>query len=275
MTFVTTYKDPFMRYPMYQVEGYPVRGPSPDPDKPYFSCLGAAQTFGRFVSHPYPEMLGNYLSMGAFNFGFAGVGPAFQGFKDLIDVINGGKFCVVQAMSGRSTGNSKFKCDGRNWGTILDTGDAGVSQKFWEYALINYSSTLLTQLVQETRANWVRDTIALINSISVPVIFLVFRRGYNRKRINVRNFKTIFQRFPQIICDDQLETIRPMVHEYVDVVTNRGMPQQLPAPIDNEYHVRQLGREPKREFYNNYYPSPEMHMDALNWLLPAVTKYVN
>src|SRR5690242_3268014 len=62
-------------YAEYAVPGISrqlLRGPAVSRARPYFVCIGAAQTFGRFVHRPYPQLLAQSLGLQALNFGVAG-----------------------------------------------------------------------------------------------------------------------------------------------------------------------------------------------------------
>src|SRR5688572_6739549 len=94
------------RVPMH---GGELRGPAPRTLAPgeYFTCVGAAQTFGCFCEQPYPALLSERLGLPVLNFGFAGAGPRFfLKYPVLLKYINAGRFAVVQVMSGRSEDNS-------------------------------------------------------------------------------------------------------------------------------------------------------------------------
>ena len=65
-------------YELYPLPGtdHVIRGPRPEtlaPDE-YFTCVGAAQTFGCFCERPYPAQLGESLGLSPLNLGFAGAG---------------------------------------------------------------------------------------------------------------------------------------------------------------------------------------------------------
>src|SRR5687767_3553783 len=86
-----------------------LRGPAPSTLAPgeYFTCLGAAQTFGCFSEQPYPTLLAERVGLPVLNFGVAGAGPRrFLQDSDRARVrlgfVNAGRFAVVQVMSGRS-----------------------------------------------------------------------------------------------------------------------------------------------------------------------------
>jgi len=77
-------------YQVYQLPGVRgvFRGPPLTSDR-YVACIGAAQTFGRFVQNPFPSLLAEALGVEALNLGRGGVGPSFAlSEPGLMDSIN-------------------------------------------------------------------------------------------------------------------------------------------------------------------------------------------
>src|SRR5690606_20333234 len=67
-------------YRMYELPGTRLwfRGPMPDLEAGrYFTCIGAAQTFGCFCSQPFPDLLAQKLGLPSLNLGYGGAGPEF------------------------------------------------------------------------------------------------------------------------------------------------------------------------------------------------------
>ena len=59
------------------------RGPALDPwaqpQGSFFTCLGAAQTYGCYYAHPYPQLLAERFGMPALNLAVGGTGPGGAG----------------------------------------------------------------------------------------------------------------------------------------------------------------------------------------------------
>ena len=283
-------------YHMYQLGSTQLwfRGPEFNgrKNRPYFTCVGAAQTFGCFCQKPYPALLSSELGLAALNLGYGGAGPRFfNRYPELLDYINRGQFVVVQVMSGRSEDNSQFeskgseyltrRSDGKKmsaddaWGSILET------RYLWNKVPIGKSalrricrmigSKRAKNLVKETRQNWCDSYECLLSTITVPIILFWFSKRLPAYEPNYSDLQAMFGHFPQLVDDKMVNRIRRSSDFYVESVTSRGSPQPLfhhktgePVQVDlssdREDFKGQIWKE------NAYYPSPQMHEDAVDAL---------
>jgi len=102
-------EDDFIDYQSYHLDDWLLRGPKPDLSQPYFCCLGAAQTFGRYCQSPFAHLLSQKLGVGALNFGIPGASPTYFLNDKLLKYANQAEFVIVQFLSARSCSNSLFK----------------------------------------------------------------------------------------------------------------------------------------------------------------------
>jgi len=135
------------------------RGPGFDPfaaqDGSFFTCLGAAQTFGCFYERPFPTILAERIGLRPLNLGVGGTGPGFYlQYPSLIDAMNRGKFVILQCMAARHETNSRFEADGyvefvrdRVKGDSVNSGDA------WR-RIIDEEFEQAPKYVAESRASW-------------------------------------------------------------------------------------------------------------------------
>jgi len=130
--------------------GYRIRGPRPASLEPgeYFTCVGAAQTFGCFSEHPYPALLADRLQLSPLNFGFAGAGPRyFLTQPSLLAYINRGRFAIVQVMSARSEDNSRFDTGGLEYLTRRADGAKLGAEPAWRELLENESVATVAEIL--------------------------------------------------------------------------------------------------------------------------------
>jgi len=260
-------------YGLYEKMGYLLRSPEPQSER-YISCIGAAQTFGRYCHDPYPNLINNFLDIDVYNMGFAGAGPMFSAFSDLLPIINNSKVCIIQIMSGRSSGNSLWNSYGTNFGMNKETGKGCVAQKFWEYYLEKYDIDKVLKLREENRGYILQGYKNLLSSITVPKVLFLFTTKKNKDREDIYNVYDLFGDFPHMITDDLIQEISSHCDRYIECVTSKGLPQRLPFRKFNDYEMQFLDGTKRQITHNNYYPSQEMHFDAFDALKPVVEEYI-
>jgi len=255
----------------YEVYGIPgirgvFRGPPIKSDE-YVACIGAAQTFGRFVQAPYPRLMATTLGMDALNLGRGGAGPSFPlSNPRLLELINGARVAIVQVFSGRSQSNSLFK--------TLNDGMIGINQangqefsanRFYEW-LLEQGEELSRKIVSETRANYVMAMTELLDAITAPKILLWFSVRTPEYVEQLRMpLHRLWGEFPQLVNREMINEIKTHCDQYVECISRRGLPQPLLRRSGNTDGLMEPSgplskAEEKTE--NHYYPSPEMHEDA-------------
>lgn len=263
--------DPVTRCPLE------LRGPRPrslDRDR-YFVCVGGAQTFGRFCTKPYPFLLQERLGLSALNLGRGGAGPSFFSPADdvLRGYIGGARFAILQVMSGRSAGNSLFRSNGlgsysrRSDGTVVLPDDA------FRELLRERSREEVRRIVAETRAEWLCRFRELLEAISIPKILFWFSVRKPHRRDRYDDVPSLFREFPQLVNEEMIRELRPLCDHYVSCASSRGLPQRLtdrftgePVEIRDEWSGLWS--------HNDYYPSPEMHLQAADALERVAQTYV-
>ena len=286
-------------YQLYQLPGTELqfRGPQPQlQDGAYFSCLGAAQTFGCFCESPFPKLLSEQTGMESLNLGYGGAGPRFfNRHPELIDIVNRGKLAIVQIMSGRSEDNSKFESKGLErlrrrgdgklmsadaaWRSILEFRYAWkyfpVGKRFARAVLCRLGQATAKRLVEETRSNWIDSYKQLLEDIKVPTILLWFSKRPPDFEESYESLHTLMGIYPQLVTRRMVESIAARADHYVECTTHRGSPQALFSRFDGSPVEIDLGRD-RDDFAgqywkeNRYYPSPEMHQDAASSLVATV-----
>jgi hypothetical protein len=256
------------------------RGPAMPTIEPrqYFACVGAAQTFGCFCEKPYPLLLQEQLRIGALNLGRAGAGPRFfLNDATLLKYINEARFVIVQVMSGRSEDNSLFRSGGLEWLTRLSDGvDLGAEQAY-KQLLESHDADFVANIVRETRTNWIYSFEGLLRAIQPPKILFWFSQRDTQYIELFSDVHSLFGQFPQLINASMVFQLRALCDEYVECISSRGMPQLLLSRFTGQPATVNYGRkgeESRIAFYNAYYPSPEMQVDAANILRCVCLRYL-
>ena len=269
----------------------PFRGPGFDPlavpEGSFFTCVGAAQTYGCFVERPFPDLLADRLGLSALNLAVGGAGPGFYlQYPALIAAMNRGRFVILQAMAARHEANSRFAADGyveflrdRRRGDSIDTVSA------WRRVLEEEPGNA-PHLVAESQANWLDSMRQLLEAITVPVVFLWFSQQQQPQppawpelladvgqRPAVELVHRMYGAFPQLVTAAMADEAAAMCTAAVSCVSERGMGAPLinrwtGKPIDpSDYRNRGVEYVALATGRNDYYPSREMHEDAAAALL--------
>jgi hypothetical protein len=248
----------------------------------YFVCVGAAQTFGCFCEKPYPTLLQERLNFTALNFGLAGAGPSrFLGDRVLFEYINNAKFAIVQVMSGRSESNSLFDSgDGREILTRRSDGREIGAELAYKELLAEKERNYLKKIIAETRENWLRNFQQLLQEIKIPKVLFWFSTREPFYVEDYTNVNALFGRYPQLVNEKMINSLKKSSNKYVECVSGRGMPQLLISRFTHKPITIDSGREDlrrlhgDRQMYNQYYPSPEMHVDAAKALEKVCQSYL-
>ncbi|CAN7577914.1 DUF6473 family protein [Phenylobacterium sp. LjRoot219] len=250
-----------------------IRGPRParlDAGE-YFVCLGAAQTFGRFCARPFPTLLSQRLGLPVLNISHGGAGPSFfsQHPQPLLRYLNGARFVVLQVMSGRSEGNSRFESRGVGHYTRRSDGAELGSDAAFDHLLRTESRAVVSRVVQETRANWLSSYRRILTGLTAPTVLFWFSSRRPDYRQSYDSVSGLFGEFPQLIDADTLHVLRAECDAFVSCVSRRGLPQKLCDRETGEaVTIRDEWTATPWEL-NRYYPSPEMHQDAAEALEAA------
>lgn len=283
-------------YQMYSLEdtGLSFRGPPPAElvAGKYVVCLGAAQTFGCFCDRPFPRILAEQLGEEILNLGYGGAGPSFYlKHRQLLPRINAARLAIVQVMSGRSESNSLFDSGGLEYLTRRRDGRKFAAANAWRHVMEGgYAWTKFPlgkglarricqmvgrrraqRLVAETRSNWIENYRQLLAAITVPKILFWFSQRPPAYVEDYSEVERLFADYPQLVNQAMIDQIRTAGDEYVECVTNRGLPQPLISRFTGQPCKVDLSRD-REDFsgiiwtHNPYYPSPEMHEDAARQL---------
>ncbi len=256
------------------------RGPQPKQlvKDHYFTCVGAAFTFGCYCEKPYGTLLQDKLGLPTLNLGFAGAGPYFfiKNQEFFIDLINQSRFAVILIMSGRSESNSVFDSGGLEMLTRISDGKKIGAEPAYRELLDSFDQSKVKKIICETRNNWVNNYCDLLKKITVPKILFWLSVRTPDYIESYENVRALFGEFPQLVNRDMIDKIRGDADEYVECISTRGMPQLLISRFTGKpvsVQARQdLGGHTRQ--HNSYYASPEMHEDAANVLEAVCREFV-
>ena len=235
-----------------------VRGPVPTQGQDYFSAIGAAHTLGRYSDDPFPARLARRLGTGVWNFGRGGVGPAhFLTNPALIERINGGRFCIIQVMGGRSitTRHARDPDDINRVESRYTRGRVSAVQTY--RPMFDRDRDLFFANLKELQANYMTAFGELAAAITVPkVLVLVALEAPLRKIVRSTPLARMWKA-PQFVDRAMIDAMAAQCDAACEVVSTKGLPQNLFYSGDDPAMQGLWKDRPVKE--NAYYPTPQIH----------------
>lgn len=273
-------------YQFYRFDALPsvgFRGPPLDPavlaSGEYCTAIGAAQTLGVYAPSPYPALIGEQLGLPCLNLATGGGTAGFFASQPaLIDLANRGKFVILQVMTARTEANSRSTPVGINFVRDARTGETEITEAFW-LRLLSEERDVVPTLIAESLESWRASYRRLIEQITVPIILFYFSTKPEDEQVNY-NATTrdeFYGSFPQFVDMAAVRDVAALCDHYVECRSKRGLPHRLLSrftgePVKVDFGALHSFMENEEHAMNDYYPSPEMHMDAAATLAPVIQK---
>ncbi|MDA7965977.1 DUF6473 family protein, partial [Ruegeria sp.] len=161
------------------------RGPQRALDKPYVACIGADETFGRFVERPFPAVLEQQLNRRCINLGglFCGA-EALCGDPILQELANKAELCIFQVpgVLGQTNRfyhvhprrNDRFLCPTPNLMALYPEVDF-TDIHFVRHLVARLKGcrdTRFDLVAEELRKNWQGKVLNFLRTVSTPVVLL-------------------------------------------------------------------------------------------------------
>lgn len=243
----------------------------------YCTAIGAAQTLGVYAPNPYPSLIGERLGLPCLNLSTGGGTAGFFAAQPaLIDLANGGKFVILQVMTARTEANSRSVPVGINFVRDTRTGETEMTEAFW-LRLLAEERDKVPALIAESLESWRASYRRLIEQIKVPVILFYFATKPEDEQVNF-NATTrdeFYGTFPQFVDMPAVRDVAALCDAYVECRSKRGFPHPLHSrftgePVKVDFGAMHASMGEEVHAMNDYYPSPEMHEDAVEALSPAI-----
>ncbi|MEJ7935051.1 DUF6473 family protein [Sphingobium sp. AN558] len=272
-------------YQYYELEGIPgiqFRGPPLADDVlasgNYFTCLGGAQANGIFVERTFGDILSDRIGLPVLNLSVGGGGAGFYlQAPGLLDLVNKGRFTIVQAMTARTEPNSRYGPYGFVEALLdLKTGQQISTMEAWTHVFNNEPENA-PKYVAESLDNWVSRYRELAEKIRVPKILFYFSdKDLNTPvDFSASDMLSILGKFPQFVDAPSMDKVRPLFDAYVECRSMRNYGYPLVSrftgePVEVDGGTMAAYAKGMKWSTNHYYPSPEMHEDAADALAEAV-----
>ncbi len=256
------------------------RGPKPDLRGKYVAILGASHTFGRFADEPYPTLLSEELGLPCLNLGTEGGGPGFfVSDPEIVKTASEAEVCVIQVMSARNLSNRMYTVRPRRNARIHAVSDLlrGIypEVEFDRFAFVRVMLDHLRRtdpgrfrLVEnEMRNAWLGRMRSLITMITAKTVLFWFsqREPGDEAEDPAEPGST---KYPYFVDQAMLDSVAPMADAFVKVVSSDGLPMDLTR--DGDPVLFKSSGVPIET--NLKYPSPTMHRQAADALLPEIER---
>lgn len=190
------------------------------------ACLGGTETFGKFIPHPFPDLLERIIGVTCVNFGWPNAGiDVFAGDRALLDCAGRARLCVLQVPCAVNMSNRYYRVHPRRNDRFLQATDA-LRDLFDEVDFTEFSFTrhLLGRLQdlsperfvrirQELADVWVTGMHDLIGQIASPVVLLWLSA---RSPEDGADRPDIWSD-PALVSREMLEAVRGQVREIVEL----------------------------------------------------------
>lgn len=210
------------------------RGPRRNLNSDYLAILGGTETYGKYIHMPYPALLEQELGATCVNFGLLNAGvDAFLHDTTVIEAAQGARVTVVQVTGAQNNSNRLYSVHPRRNDRFVKPSRL-MQQMFRELDYTDYHFTRhLLQAVrrqapdrygflcEELRQAWIARMTNLLRRVGGPILLLWFA--------DHAPGETGDERDPMFIDRRMIEEIRPLVTDYIEVVSETAA---IAAPQD-------------------------------------------
>ncbi len=203
------------------------RGPRRRLERDYVAFIGGTETYGKFIEHPFPDLIEQATGLTCANFGYPNAGlDVFAHDPFVPGAATAAQVAVVQVMGAQNMSNRFYSVHPRrndrfvNASPLLQTIYREV-----DFAEYHFTKHLLTNLVtvsaerfemvrQELQQSWIARMKLLLSRISGKIILLWFAPRSPEQDEKIQDFGAD----PMFVTRDMIEAVRSAVTDVVEVV---------------------------------------------------------
>lgn len=245
------------------------RGPRRTLEGDFVACLGGTETFGKFISNPYPDLLEGMTGTPCVNFGWPNAGvDVFAKDRALLDCASRARLCVLQVPGALNMSNMYYRVHPRRNDRFLQATDA-LRALFPEvdFAEVSFTRHMMHRLqqVSEERLAYVRQELALVwtagmtsllRQITAPVVLL----WLSERSPDTGASSPDIWADPALVTRDMLKALHGDVHGIVEVTLD---------PSDRGADAARL-HSPRDRRAARVLPGPTAHQRAAEALHPVL-----
>lgn len=251
------------------------RGPRRRLEGAYVAAIGGTETYGKFVTDPYPALLEQALGLPVVNFGYMNAGTdVFAGEPAVIDACKKARVTVVQLMSAQNLSNRFYAVHPRRNDRFLR---ASALMKtifreidFTEFHFTRHMLSVLKRtapdkfllIEDELKFAWVARIRMLLQKIDSKTVLLWVEGGHQR---DAEADGDGLGQEPLFVDADMVAAVRAFATDLVrvrpsDAAVAAGTAGMLFAPLEGPAAAAM--------------PGPKVHEEVAAALMPAVKRLI-
>ncbi len=226
----------------YGISKLSFRGPRRPTDGRYVAFLGGSETFGKYISKPFPELIETAIGEVCVNLGCQSAGPdVFLHDTAIQSLCHDAAMTVIQLPGATNLSNAFYKVHPRrNDRFIAPTEKLIALYPEIDFTEISFTGHLIARLRavdedrfklvrQQIETTWVRRMKTLVGQVNGPVVLLwLASRTPQQESEGVDPSGQ-----PAFVTRDMVEALRAYVVDIVEVVAERGETDGMSfAPLD-------------------------------------------
>ena len=207
------------------------RGPRRQLYGDYAAFLGATETYGKFIAHPFPELIEVQTGMKCVNFGWPNAGvDAFLNDHGVIQAANGARVTVLQVPCAQNMTNRYYTVHPRRNDRFLQASDLlrdlydevdFTDFHFTRHMLGHLAKTRPEQfpiIRKELQSVWISRMKMLLQRITGPVILLWFSSRTPDEADTSLNVSDD----PVFVTREMIEALRPLVSSIAEATASNS-----------------------------------------------------
>jgi hypothetical protein len=246
------------------------RGPKRSLEGDYALFLGGSETYGRFITQPFPALVEAQTGVRCINFGLQNAGvDAFLNDPTVMEVAESARVTVVQVMGAQNMSNRYYAVHSRRNDRFLN---ASILMKqlfrdvdFTEFTFNRHMLSVIwsrspdrcLMIREELRDAWTKRMRHLLQGIKGPKVLLWFSEhqpaaGQQDFASSQPKAQGDLGRDPLFIDRTMIEAMRPLVSEVVEVQASdaalaQGTKEMVFDPLEESVAAGMMGPMAHRE----------------------------
>ena len=205
------------------------RGPRRRLERDYVAFIGGTETYGKFIEHPFPDLIEQATGLTCVNLGYPNAGvDVFAHDPFVPEAVAAARVTVVQVLGAQNMSNRFYSVHPRRNDRFVKA--SPLLQTIYgevEFAEYHFTKHLLTNLVtlsperfemvrQELQQAWIARMKLLLSQISGKIILLWFAPRSPEQDEKMQEFGAD----PMFVTRDMIDAVRSAVTDVVEVVAS-------------------------------------------------------